>query len=203
MLRATIISVFQEIWPVILIFSVALVIFRLSYLFSHHKKIYFYKEIITLGFFVYILCLFYVVTFQDVGWSTSNYVPFKEMFRYDIGSKLFYKNVVGNLIMFLPYGFFVSYFLKLKNPIMILVLALVSSVTIETTQLLIGRVFDIDDILLNITGGLIGFYLYRFLIRIREHFPKLLKKTFVYNIIILLILIMVILYLLSFINVGV
>ena len=32
-----------------------------------------------------------VVTFQDVSWSTSNFTPFKEIFRYEIGDRLFYK----------------------------------------------------------------------------------------------------------------
>lgn len=36
-----------------------------------------------------------------------------------------------------------------------------ASVTVETTQLLIGRVFDIDDIILNIIGGIVGYGIYR------------------------------------------
>ena len=89
------------------------------------------------------MLLFHIVTFQDVTWSTSNFTPFKEIFRYTFGSRAFYKNVVGNMIMFMPYGF-VSYFISLK-PYLILLLSLIVSITIETTQL-IGRVFDIDDI---------------------------------------------------------
>src|SRR5699024_1806752 len=111
---------------------------------------------ITLLFIIYVLCLFYVVTFQDVSWSTSNFTPFSEMFRYEIGSRLFIKNVLGNVILFLPYGFFAAYYLKLKKPWSILGLSILVSLTIETTQLLIGRVFDIDDIILNTIGGLFG-----------------------------------------------
>lgn len=203
MFRTTVINIFQEIWPMILICCVVLISIRTAYLIKNNQKIYFHKEILTLGFFVYIMCLFYVVTFQDVSWSTSNYIPFEEMFRYSFGSKLFFKNVVGNMIMFMPYGFFVSYFLKLKKPLIILLLALVSSATIETTQLVIGRVFDIDDILLNLMGGLIGFYLYRLLNNIKERLPKPLKKSVIYNIMIILMLIGITLYLFEIINVGV
>jgi glycopeptide antibiotics resistance protein len=203
MLRATLVSIFEKIWPMILIFCVVLASIRLAYLVKNNKKIVLYKEILSLGFVIYILCLFYVVTFQDVSWSTSNYIPFKEMFRYNFGTKLFFKNVVGNMIMFVPYGFFVSYFLKLKKPYLILVLTLFTSATIETTQSIIGRVFDIDDILLNLTGGVVGFYLYLGLNNIKEHLPKLLKNSLIYNIIIILVLLGIILYLLEIINVGV
>ena len=37
-------------------------------------------------------------------------IPFKEMFRYNIGSRLFVKNVLGNMLMFLPY--FLVFILK-------------------------------------------------------------------------------------------
>ena len=35
------------------------------------------------------------------------------------------------------------------------------SISIETTQLLIGRIFDIDDIILNIIGGMLGYLIYK------------------------------------------
>ena len=75
------------------------------------ERFVYYKEAFGLLFCLYIMILFYVVTFQDVSWSTSNFIPFKEMFRYSIGSPLFYRNVIGNMLMFLPYGFFLSKFI--------------------------------------------------------------------------------------------
>ena len=38
---------------------------------------------------------------------------------------------------------------------------LVVSIIIELIQLKIGRAFDVDDIILNIVGGILGYYLYR------------------------------------------
>ena len=134
------------------------------------------------------MSLFYVVTFQDVSWSSSNFIPFKEMLRYRIFSNLFFKNVVGNMIMFLPYGFFTSYFLKLDRKKTIIYLSLLVSCTIEFTQLLIGRVFDVDDIILNVLGGLFGYFIYRFVYFVRDHLPKVLKNNIFYNIIVVIIL---------------
>ena len=42
--------------------------------------------------------------------------------------------------------------------------------------MIIGRVFDVDDIILNIIGGTIGHYLYVFLDRIGNKLPKLFKS---------------------------
>lgn len=203
LIRQSILEILDEVWPTILICSVIAISMRITYIIKTKKEFIFYKELMSFAFLIYVLCLFYVVTFQDVGWSSSNFIPFKEMFRYNLGSRLFIKNVLGNIIMFAPYGFFVSYYLDLKKPNASIFLVLLLSISIETTQLVIGRVFDIDDIILNVLGGFIGFYFYHSLDAIRNHMPQFLRKSFVYNIIITILVIVFIMYMLNMINVGV
>ena len=96
--------------------------------------------------------LFYIVTFQDVSWSGSNFIPFKEMFRYEIGSKSFIKNILGNVLLFIPYGIAIAYYVKTKKIRYSIILGLILSLTIEITQFSVGRVFDVDDIILNLIG---------------------------------------------------
>ena len=115
MFDLTIKNILANTWPMILIITIILSSLRIAYLLKYHEKFKFYEEMLKLGFIIYIMSLFYVVTFQDVSWSTSNFIPFKEVFRYQIFSERFFRNVVGNLIMFMPYGFFVSYFLRLDK----------------------------------------------------------------------------------------
>lgn len=203
MIRETLISIFEDIWPMLLIFSVVLVSIRLTYLYVNKEKIVIYKELLSLFFILYILCLFHVVTFQDVSWSTSNFIPFKEMFRYQIGSRLFFKNVIGNMIMFFPYGFFISQYIKIKKPSLVVFLVFITSFTIELTQLVIGRVFDIDDIILNLLGGIIGYLIYTLMDSIRSKLPNFLKNELFYNIIFLVLIVLCILYLGNIINLGV
>jgi glycopeptide antibiotics resistance protein len=203
MLRQSLLKILGQVWPTILISSVIAISMRIIYLVKNKQKIIFYKELLSLVFMIYVLCLFYVVTFQDVGWSSSNFIPFKEMFRYSFGSRLFIKNVLGNIILFIPYGFFVGYFLDLKKLKNVLILVLVVSLSIEMTQLAIGRVFDIDDIILNVTGGLCGFYFYRFLDIIKSHLPAVLKKPVIYNIMIIILIILAVLYMCNLIELGV
>ncbi len=203
MFDATIVNILSNIWPMVVIFTVILASYRLVYIKKYNEEFVLYREVLKLGFIIYVLCLFYVVTFQDVGWSSSNFIPFKEMFRYEFGSLKFIKNVIGNMIMFMPYGFFISYFLKLEKKDTIVYLSIIVSLTIEVTQLIIGRVFDVDDIILNICGGLIGYGVYKFIYMIREHLPSFLKNKIFYNIFVIGVLMLVFWYLYKIMWLGV
>ena len=74
--------------------------------------------------------------------------------------------------MFLPFGFFASYYLKTEKLTLPIVLTLVASISIEIVQMCIGRVFDVDDIILNILGGTVGFYLYIIFYKMVGKLPK-------------------------------
>ena len=188
-IKQTFMEVLPDVWPMLIIITVIISSLRITYLITKHKKFLLHKEIIYLLAVIYLLCLFHVVTFQDIIYGTSNFIPFKEIFRYSLGSRLFIKNVLGNVVMFIPYGFFCSYILKENRYLPILVLTLIASVSIETTQLMIGRVFDIDDIMLNTVGGMIGFYIYILFLKAREFYKPLLSKEWMLNIIAILLLI--------------
>ena len=82
-------------------------------------------------------------------------------------------------------------------------MALLVSISIEIIQLVIGRVFDIDDIILNTIGGIIGFYLYISLDFINDHLPRILKNQIVYNILIIIFVILSLLYMFNLIQLGV
>lgn len=186
----TIQGVINFTWPMVVISAIILISFRLCYLLKSKQRIVLYKELSMLIFGIYILCLFQVVTFQDdVSWATNNFIPFEEIMRYNITSRLFFKNVLGNMIMFLPFGFFVSYYLKSEKLTLPLFLILIASISIEVVQLLIGRVFDVDDIILNILGGLLGYGLYFIFRRISEKLPSFTKKEWFLNTLSVIILI--------------
>jgi len=190
-------DVFMEslpnIWPMIVIILVIVSSLRITYLITKHKKFLLHKELIYLIAIIYILCLFYVVTFQDNNYGVSNYVPFKEIFRYSIGSKKFIKNILGNIMLFIPYGFLSSYLLKNRKISVTFILSLVVSTTIEVVQYYIGRVFDIDDIILNVLGGIIGGLLFIGIDAIRSK-VRILKNDTVIDILVIIILLLIIMY---------
>ena len=184
----------MNIWPMIVLITVIVSSFRIAYLIKYNKKFVFHRELLTLIFMIYILCLYYVVTYQDVNYGGVNLIPFKEMFRYSFGSPKFVKNVVGNILMFLPFGFFVSYYLKANKVSYPLVLTLIVSLTIELVQLKIGRVFDIDDVILNVIGGFCGFLIYVALSAVESRLPKFMKRDSFINFIFILILCIILIY---------
>lgn len=194
MYRESIKTVISSIWPSLLILITILFTIRFFSFVSNKKKIVFYKEILSLLFIIYLMCFFYILTFEDVDWSTANLIPFKEMFRFSLGSRMFFKNVFGNIILFLPYGFFLSYFVKLKKVKIITILSLFVSFIVEIIQYRIGRVFDVDDIILNVIGGIIGYYLYRVIDYLVNETKIKERKELVCNAITILIAIIAVIY---------
>lgn len=187
-LDSTFSDVLEMTWPMILISVVLLSSLRLSYLLKSKESFILHKELLTLFFMVYILCMFQVVTFQDVSnFGTNNFIPFKEILRYNFGSRLFIKNIIGNMVMFVPYGFFVSLYGKTVNWKSAFGLVFIASVVIESTQLAIGRVFDVDDILLNVSGGMIGYFGYYLLNKIGNLSPKVFKSNIFLDIVTIII----------------
>ena len=197
-LDQTIRGVMEFTWPMIVICVLILSSIRLASLIKNHTEFVFYREVLKLLFLIYILCLFQIVTFEDpaltVGTNHFNLVPFREILRYKIGSRLFFKNVVGNLVMFIPYGFFASYFTKIKKASTSFGLILFASLSIEFTQLAIGRIFDIDDVLLNVKGGMLGYGVYWMLSKLGDSLPKVFSRTWFLNILSILLVIIFISY---------
>lgn len=189
MVEDTLREVFANNYPMIIIFTVVLVSIRIAYLISNKVKFKLYRELFMLSFLLYSLILFYVVTFQDVNYGTNNFIPFKEILRYEFGSSFFVHNVLGNILLFIPFGFFVSYIIRNKKPFYIIIITFITSIVIEFTQLLIGRTFDVDDVFLNIIGGFLGYLIYLIMNLVYDKLPEILKKTWVKNICLILIII--------------
>lgn len=186
---------FQSLWPIIIIITVIACSLRITYLIKNNQKFCFYKEFAMLLFIIYIMCLFEIVTIQDNNYDLSNYIPFKEIFRYQIGSRLFIKNIIGNILLFLPYGYFASEYLKSNKVIPICILTMLVSITIECVQLYIGRTFDIDDVILNTLGGIFGYIVYRTIEKLKTKLPTFFKTDGFINFFIILIMIISIIYL--------
>ena len=87
-----------------------------------------------------------------------NLIPFSQ------GDSLF--NIVGNVVMFLPFGFLAALLWRGWTGRRALCAGLGITAGIECWQVLVGRFFDIDDIILNALGVFCGFLLWRGLRRL-------------------------------------
>ena len=198
MIKDMVIEIFGGAWPMIIIFTVILSSIRLTYLIIKKEKFILYKELTYLLFVIYLLSLFYIVTFQDDNYGAFNLIPFKEMFRYNITSKLFIKNIIGNILLFMPFGLFVTAYLDVRYTTPVVILTLISSISIEIVQKIIGRVFDVDDIILNVLGGFLGSVIFIMLDKLRDKLPKALNKDWFMNLIFIIVLLALIVYFTNF-----
>lgn len=119
------------------------------------------------------------------GVHKTNLIPFKVLvetyneFFVHKNIDYFIINFLGNIIMFLPIGFFTSLLWELSNK-KIIAIGFCSSLFIESCQLFLTRGTDIDDVILNTLGTYFGLLIYkflykklnRFLIKFREQNKK-------------------------------
>lgn len=124
-------------------------------------------------FLCYIAALAYFLFFaEDYGRSEAgkfryNLVLFQEItrcikYRAILGSEVVLMNLVGNVVGFMPFGFLLPLLsVKERRWIMVLLLTFELSLVVEVLQLFMGvGSFDVDDLLLNTVGGLIGYWCY-------------------------------------------
>lgn len=192
MIEQTLKDAVSNNWPMLLIFTVVIVTIRITYLVVHKDKFVLYKELFMLAFLIYAMLLFYVVTFQDVNYGTNNFIPFKEILRYKVGSKVFMRNILGNILLFVPFGLFVSHYIKNKKMYPILLISVLVSCSIEFAQTKIGRTADIDDVILNTLGGVIGYFIYKFSDKLIKKLPNFMKNQIFLDILCLAIILIII-----------
>jgi len=165
-------SLINDFLPMVILVTVVGFLVRLVLIVYAKQKVSVYQDFKLYLTILYCFALFELVTTTDFYSYTNNFIPFKEILRYkSIMSPLFLRNVVGNIILFVPFGFLISDFINSRagkiNIFITSLLTLVTSTSIEVIQMYIGRSFDIDDIILNFIGSIIGYIAF-----------KLINKTF-------------------------
>lgn len=202
MIKSTFFEVLDTTWPTLVIFLTIIILLRVFTILNTSKKFILHEELLLLLFITYILFLFELVTSRDVYMNGTNLVPFREMFRYPVGSENFNIQVIGNILLFMPFGFFATYYTKIKKISSISFMSILVSLTIEVVQKYIGRSFDVDDIILNVVGGILGFLVYIGLDAIRKKLPSIFQKDGFYNFLSILLVIIICLYLFGIISFG-
>ncbi len=137
-----------------------------------------YKSVAVLFLLVYIRLLFKVLVFKDVPLirvgglmfdfggiqeGTPNFVPFKTIWPYlsgEFGLLIGGLNIAGNIIFLIPLGLLLPQLFSRINQLRVLLIAVFFCLGIELTQVYfkIG-IFDIDDVLLNVLGVMVGYWM--------------------------------------------
>jgi len=139
----------------------------------------FLQAFIQSSFLVYVFMVLtltgYFLLFREVaahGWwqkvlhrihtkERINLHPFLMFKQFEIASY----QVIGNLVMLLPLGIYIPLlFPKLSGLFRVFIISLLVSISIELMQLITSvRSTDIDDVILNTSGAITGYIIYRFL----------------------------------------
>lgn len=142
---------------------------------KHHKKL---AQVI---FVLYVVLLFYFLFFAEGLGRTQtgaeyqcNLSLFREIkryitYRHYFGPKMVFLNLAGNVIAFMPFGFFWPLLWDFKaNWLATTLNTFTLSLAAEVVQLVyrLGS-FDVDDLLLNTIGGLLGYVLCYLLVKRR------------------------------------
>lgn len=164
---------------VALLIPTYLIYIFLRLLFIKKFKLKIKYEVIRLIFLAYLICSLSILWFNPVPnleHVPLNIIPFKTIISYFLdywgGNLSFFimvSNLLGNVLLTLPLGFFI--YIKNKNLSFkqILLISFFTPLIIELVQLSLHflqlgtRIVDIDDIILNMLGIVSGYYLVKFL----------------------------------------
>lgn len=127
---------------------------------------------------IYIAILIKVMVFKDIptirvgslmlnfggtdGGHPANFIPFKTIGPYLLGYKgwiIAGINLFGNIALLIPIGLIVPYVDRHMTWKKALILAVLSGLVVETMQTVLHvGIFDIDDVILNAFGVMIGYW---------------------------------------------
>ncbi len=140
------------------------------------------KLVFRILFAAYVLLFIYFLFFAEMTGRTIsdrtyhyNLVLFKEikrflMYREQLGWFVVFANLAGNVLIFVPFGMMIPFLTNnFKKFWGVLLLTFELSVLVELVQLLtkVGSC-DVDDILLNTIGGIMGYVCYVIAVRWRR-----------------------------------
>ncbi|WP_307794911.1 VanZ family protein [Alkalihalobacillus sp. BA299] len=157
--------------------------------FSAHQKI---RTVAFVLLFIYLCLLFYVTLFawnygaslgpEGPGGRNFNLTPFRSIYRISVFSQDIMDPIIillGNVMLFVPFGFLLPFMFKHVQKVMIkaVFICCVSSLFIEVCQFLFTyRVSNVDDVILNTFGGLIGVSIFVIIRTIKKRVVIFYKK---------------------------
>lgn len=140
------------------------------------------NRMLVIFFIVYILLLLYIMFFCRLNSIVSmpydiwlhnmyNLLPFRNLYDFLTAPVkttdyfiIILKNILGNIVLFLPFGFFLpALFSKCANFKKFFLITLLTLFIVELLQFLtmLGA-FDINDIVLNLIGAIVGFLINKY-----------------------------------------
>lgn len=170
-------SYLNVIKTALLVFPVVSLVLCLPFLIYHYRKygtVSFFRFLVVFSFAFYLICIYFLVilplpSIESVSHYTSLYYNFKPFFVipeviFSSGFSYDFLEPFFNILMFIPFGMYLHYYFKcsfLKTVIFSFIFSLFFEVTQLTGLYFIYprpyRLFDVNDLINNTTGGIIGY----------------------------------------------
>lgn len=99
------------------------------------------------------------------GLGQINIIPFSNILRFLTrgSAEEIIINILGNIFMFVPIGFFIPLLFHGQTAGKTIFIGFLISLLIETCQIPVYRVSDVDDLFMNTFGAALGYGMYRLL----------------------------------------
>ncbi|ROR31495.1 glycopeptide antibiotics resistance protein [Mobilisporobacter senegalensis] len=132
------------------------------------------NHIAWLLFVIYIMLLSYFLFFSEKYGRMENNSEYRYnlhlfqeikrfiIYRKEVGFESFMVNILGNVLAFTPFGFVLPIISPSNRKFFnILILSFELTLGVELMQLLLKvGIFDVDDLLMNTVGGVLGYILF-------------------------------------------
>ena len=176
----SVLSLFLQVIPITLLVGVIYAVYRCVRIKNHGNTVSWGTEIMRWLFVCYLTGLINLILVPAnlwmfiwanvfVGYSHSEIVFFSGDFNLvptviklitgelTIGRWVL-KMLVYNFLMFVPFGFFLPFVSEKNNNRSIWKVAVIVPILVEVIQPVVGRSFDVDDLILNFAGIIVGYF---------------------------------------------
>ena len=177
----SVLSLFLQVIPITLLVGVIYAVYRCIRIKKHGNTVSWSTEIMRWLFVCYLTGLINLILVPAnlwrciwanvfVGYSHSEIVFFSGDFNLvptviklitgelTIGRWVL-KMLVYNFLMFVPFGFFLPFVSEKHNNRSIWKVAAIVPIIVEVIQPVVGRSFDVDDLILNFAGIIVGYFI--------------------------------------------
>ena len=115
------------------------------------------------------IILFNLPFYFDPASSVLNLQPLQWLWEDDVMQRII-DEIIPNILLFVPFGVFApTIFRRLRRFYFAALTVFLLTLSIEVFQFFIGRSSDVDDLIANFFGGIIGFWIFMALGRLFEN----------------------------------
>ena len=178
----SVLGYFFQVIPITILVGIIYVVIRITEIKKNKQRIKWSNEIIKLLFSCYLTGLvsliilpanFWLNLFDGIflGWW-DEMIPFFSFGGFNffpsfikaLSGELVIGNwiktmLIGNIAMYLPLGFFLPFVTEKVDRKNIFAVSAVIPLIIELLQMILGRCFDVDDLICNFIGIVLGFFI--------------------------------------------